>query len=481
MKNKVIIISIIFIVVCIIGGYIKMADYNIQMEQRNADNTAWDNHYPITKAANVKTSGGNVATDLNNHTIQIADVQTRMANLTQEITGSPVNTYGVLATSSDVYGGAGAVPIIDIDRNLKITLSDSSANHFCFFNINAKKVTFESVNNDPWIILGGNSDDVAVISIGTINGEANLGKIWDVTPNTITNKGNVPSLSGTGVNAGDIVEITTDGQTYVFRLKRSTQSEFSYWFSFQKTNYTAVAGWNNNSNLGILKFGAPNSTVLLKNLQLYMYASMVRYSRWQGLKWDVLGDSITNLNEYQPVVNDLLAFSKINNYGVASSCITGGPTPADSTGNNAFCVRYADMDTTADLVTVFGGVNDQYYSKQIGDINDTGIDTFYGALKTTIEGITEMMPNARIVLITPLQMHFDEIHPNPNALGLTLLDYVDAMKKVGELYGIPVLDLYRNSGINQINYRTYLSDDVHPNASGFDRIGKMIATFLNSL
>lgn len=44
-----------------------MADKNIQMTQRNAANTEWDNIFPVTKAENVKTaSGSNVETDLAN-------------------------------------------------------------------------------------------------------------------------------------------------------------------------------------------------------------------------------------------------------------------------------------------------------------------------------------------------------------------------------------------------------------------------------
>lgn len=35
-----------------------MADKNIQMTQRNAGNTAWDNLYPKTKAANVNMADG---------------------------------------------------------------------------------------------------------------------------------------------------------------------------------------------------------------------------------------------------------------------------------------------------------------------------------------------------------------------------------------------------------------------------------------
>ncbi|BAD74830.1 MULTISPECIES: hypothetical protein [Geobacillus] len=45
-----------------------MADKNIQMTQRNASNTGWDNLYPITKAENVLTQdGSNLAAYLYNN------------------------------------------------------------------------------------------------------------------------------------------------------------------------------------------------------------------------------------------------------------------------------------------------------------------------------------------------------------------------------------------------------------------------------
>jgi len=45
-----------------------MADKNIQMTQRNASNTGWDNLYPITKAENVLTrDGSNLAAYLYNN------------------------------------------------------------------------------------------------------------------------------------------------------------------------------------------------------------------------------------------------------------------------------------------------------------------------------------------------------------------------------------------------------------------------------
>jgi hypothetical protein len=60
--KKIVTLTIILFLVLLQGGSIM--DYNIQMMQRNANNTEWDNHYPITKAENIITANGNVKTDL---------------------------------------------------------------------------------------------------------------------------------------------------------------------------------------------------------------------------------------------------------------------------------------------------------------------------------------------------------------------------------------------------------------------------------
>lgn len=63
MKKIMVIMTVIFLTMILTGGK-PMADKNIQMGQRNATNTEWDKHYPITKAENVLTASGTVASQL---------------------------------------------------------------------------------------------------------------------------------------------------------------------------------------------------------------------------------------------------------------------------------------------------------------------------------------------------------------------------------------------------------------------------------
>ncbi|MED4299740.1 hypothetical protein P9204_04410 [Geobacillus stearothermophilus] len=82
-----------------------MADKNIQMTQRNASNTGWDNLYPITKASNVQVtpisglSGTDVQTVLQNLFQFANDGKTAVANAitAKGVSASPTETFASLA------------------------------------------------------------------------------------------------------------------------------------------------------------------------------------------------------------------------------------------------------------------------------------------------------------------------------------------------------------------------------------------------
>ena len=90
----------------------------------------------------------------------------------------------------------------------------------------------------------------------------------------------------------------------------------------------------------------------------------------------------------------------------------------------------------------------------------------------------------RIVLITPLPRGKFDTQPaygEANSKGHKLIDYVNAVKTVGELYNIPVLDLYNLSGFNKFNISTFMNDNLHPNEVGNERMYPIVANFLEKL
>ncbi|ENX28712.1 MULTISPECIES: SGNH/GDSL hydrolase family protein [Acinetobacter] len=213
-------------------------------------------------------------------------------------------------------------------------------------------------------------------------------------------------------------------------------------------------------------------------------------TQWLGKKWLSLGDSITARGWYQPHVVSELGLASYVNFGV------GGTTLARKTASDttAMSVRYESMDATADLITVWGGVNDFGYAygsntgTVLGTMGDTSIDTVYGALKTIIEGLITKYPLAKIAFIITPPVSNGMGMRSPNAKGFRLEQYCQAVREVCEYYSIPYLDLYKQSGINEKNINIMTSniggtapDGLHPSAIAMQRIAKKMSAFLRDI
>ena len=163
------------------------------------------------------------------------------------------------------------------------------------------------------------------------------------------------------------------------------------------------------------------------------------------LSINFLGDSITAgcgnyAPTYVPTVQEILNFLNFNNYGV------GGSTIAD-VSDYSFIDRYPSMTNNADIILVFGGINDASSGVEMGNIDDTNSGTFYGALNTLVLGLQKKYPSSYIFLVTPYMLYspdhyqmWDETLKLPS--GYTRYDYNVAIKAIGEKYGIDVLDLW---------------------------------------
>jgi len=208
---------------------------------------------------------------------------------------------------------------------------------------------------------------------------------------------------------------------------------------------------------------------------------------FNGKQYLSIGDSITwydgkvlaGTSEtcigYQQVLVNRLGVS-LTNVGVS------GMTMADSA--NSFMDLYNAYDYTLyDLITVALGVNDQcYFDSPIGTLSSIGsvfdTSTFYGAYQTTIEHILSHNQDVTLVLMTPMQQ---AKVAEPNGIGNELIDYVNAIIAIGELYALPVCDLYHNSGFNPITLPIYTIDLLHPNNQGMAREGRFLCSTVQML
>ena len=204
----------------------------------------------------------------------------------------------------------------------------------------------------------------------------------------------------------------------------------------------------------------------------------------------MLGDSITWYDGHvlpgpnvpavgYPSYLKQLGFKSVTNAAVSGACIA---YHSDS--------PYVDIVTTAnstnfatyDIVTIAGGINDfKFWDSPIGQLQTLGFDdtTVIGALQIIIEKIFSDNINAKIALFTPLKAAGWN---TPNGLGLTLMDYRDAIISVAEYYSIPVFDMTQISGFNNITIASYTIDGLHPNNDGFKLVcvDKM-KSFVNAL
>ena len=203
-----------------------------------------------------------------------------------------------------------------------------------------------------------------------------------------------------------------------------------------------------------------------------------------------LGDSITQGTgassikySYVEQFKKLTKVKKVNNYGIGGTRIARKTEPSEnSRHDNDYVGRFIEMDRNADVVVVFGGTNDYGHGDaKLGTFESRDVHTFYGACHTLMCGLSEMFIGKPIVFITPLHR---ENENKKDRNGHVLKEYVNVIKEVAEYYSIPVLDLYKTSGIQPqipVVKERLMPDGLHPNDAGHLILAERIKGFLEAL
>ena len=211
----------------------------------------------------------------------------------------------------------------------------------------------------------------------------------------------------------------------------------------------------------------------------------------KGLKINFLGDSITEghcTSSLDHTFWNLLASrdgAVTRGYGIGGTRISRqqsvSPKPVY---DEYFRTRIAGMDPDADAVFVFGGTNDYGHGDAaIGHFSDRNDDTFYGALHNLCTDLIARYPDALIVFLTPThRLNENRVYNEWGVRSVgSLRDYVNCIREVTEYYSIPVIDLYRESGIQpeipELRER-FMPDGLHPNDAGHERIYSLVRDFL---
>ena len=288
----------------------------------------------------------------------------------------------------------------------------------------------------------------------------------------------------TGATGADGVK-GQDGITPTLRVGSVTTLEAG-------NNATVTISESNNEYT--LNFGIPKGAKGDTGASGSGGSSSVDNSEWSGKVASFLGDSITygakTTKIYHQYLKELVGFSTCNNYGVDGASVTNH--------YSGICTRYNNVASNSDIIFIFGGTNDFYYNKPLGEwytLSGTtrtlnkNVSTFRGALAEICDGLITKFPTKQIVLMTPIhrdRLNNQQTDLEANASGLYLDDYVECVKEAGRIFGIPVIDLNGESGLypmNTENANAFFSetDKLHPNANGHLKIAKIIQGKLRTI
>lgn len=199
----------------------------------------------------------------------------------------------------------------------------------------------------------------------------------------------------------------------------------------------------------------------------------------KGIKWYILGDSRSvdlayTTKFYHDYLCEKHKFVRKKNLAVSGARIRSADTAYHS-----LLEQYPSVEDDADLITIYAGINDygQDNPTEIGTEGSTDLTTFYGAFESLIANLITNHPTAKIVVITPIPQYNFEINNtivwgdrnDTNALGKSLDDYCNAIKKICRKYGVFVKDACYESGITPriASQRSeYFKDGLHHNEKG---------------
>lgn len=215
---------------------------------------------------------------------------------------------------------------------------------------------------------------------------------------------------------------------------------------------------------------------------------------------DFLGDSITEgvgvydqNNRYDNVAHRRLGLAAHYNYGIGGTRLAHQSAPSETPRYDlCFCGRAYLLEKSADLIVVYGGVNDYIHGDAyFGKMEDRTPETFCGAVYFLMNFLKTNYEGKKIVFMTPAHMHFKGIsdkfptgRPMKKPDAQPLSAYVEVIKARGEELGIPVLDLFEKLPIdpnNESDREKYTVDGLHFNDDGHEILANTLCDFLESL
>ena len=222
----------------------------------------------------------------------------------------------------------------------------------------------------------------------------------------------------------------------------------------------------------------------------------------KGFKVNFLGDSITEGSgvkdiahcRYDNRLKEMCHLSAVNNYGIGGTRLAHQVCPSGKPRHDlCFCGRVYNMDTSADMIVVYGGVNDYLHGDApFGQIGDTTPATFCGGVYFLMNYLQENYKDKPVIFMTPARCYYeretDDLkvspHPNKQPDAKVLLDYVEVIQETAKQFHFTVLDLYHRLGIDPHDpehYAAYTADGLHFNDAGHGILAQRLKEFIESL
>ena len=182
-------------------------------------------------------------------------------------------------------------------------------------------------------------------------------------------------------------------------------------------------------------------------------------------EWTAIGDSITYLNDHLDETGNRVTsgyLTRVTNQYSGIKYINQGHNGWTTVG---IAKEIENLGLTkTDIYSVLLGTNDWWGGLPLGSmsdyINNTRLGTTYGAYRIIINKIKNLNPNARVILITPMQrsdfVYVADAKNNAydgykSKNGQRLSQFADAVKEIANYEHFELIDLYYKSGITEEN------------------------------
>ena len=221
----------------------------------------------------------------------------------------------------------------------------------------------------------------------------------------------------------------------------------------------------------------------------------------EGKIIDFLGDSITEgvgvedceNSRYDNIIKVKCGLKAAYNYGIGGTRIAHQSKPSDKPRHElCFCGRAYDLKPDADIIVVYGGVNDYIHGDApFGKIGDETPATFCGGVEFLMRLLGELYPGAKKVFMTPARIQYDTLDDEKpsnremkSADSKPLSDYARVIEETGKKHKIPVLNLYKRLPINPNiaeHKDKYTADGLHFNDEGHKILADTLIEFIQKI